>query len=287
MRLLSPSAQCVMSHPAGFALRVVRSFFANQGLLLAGAVAYYALLSLIPLTILSVILLSQLVPQDVLLATLARYLEWLLPSHSEALLGDIARFLDQRAALGAILTISILFFSSLAFSVIEKAMSVIFAHRHATVRRHALVSAILPYSFMVFLAVLLLLVTALGVVVQSVSRESFEFMGRTWSLGGFSEPVIYLFGFGAETLIFTALYVIMPAGRTHLRHALFGGLTAALLWEMTRHALVWYFASLSKASIIYGSLSTAVIFLITMEIAATLLLFGAQVIAEYEKIGMQ
>jgi membrane protein len=35
---------------------------------------------------------------------------------------------------------------------------------------------------------------------------------------------------------------------------------------------------------VYGSLTTAIIVLLSMEVAATLLLFGAQVIAEYERI---
>jgi membrane protein len=78
----------------------------------------------------------------------------------------------------------------------------------------------------------------------------------------------------------------MPAGRLPLRLALISGVTAALPWELIRHALVWYFSTLSQASIVYGSFSTAVIVLLIMELAATLLLFGAQVIAEYERFGL-
>ena len=48
----------LLADPAGFAWRVLKAFKANQGLLLAGAVAYYALLSIVPLLILSVIALS-------------------------------------------------------------------------------------------------------------------------------------------------------------------------------------------------------------------------------------
>jgi len=44
----------VLKRPGGFALRALKGFQANQGLLLAGAVAYYTLLSLIPLLILGV-----------------------------------------------------------------------------------------------------------------------------------------------------------------------------------------------------------------------------------------
>ena len=283
--IISPSARQVILHPVGFAWRVLRGFVANQGLLLAGAIAYYALLSLVPLLILSVILLSHLVDQALLIETLAHYLEWLVPSQCSAVLSDISRFLESRAAIGAVLFITMLFFSSLAFSVVEKAMAVIFTHRHAGQKRHALISAILPYLFVFALVVLLLFVSGLGIAVQTVAEENIQLFGQSWSLMGLSAPARYLLGLGVETLIFAALYMIMPVGNTRLRHALFGGFTAALLWEATRHGLSWYFTSISKASIVYGSLTTSVVVLLSMEFGATLLLLGAQVIAEYEKIG--
>ncbi|MDH3933559.1 MAG: YihY/virulence factor BrkB family protein, partial [Gammaproteobacteria bacterium] len=73
-------------------------------------------------------------------------------------------------------------------------------------------------------------------------------------------------------------------GRLAWPHALVGGVVATLLWEITRHALIWYFASLSFVSIIYGSLATTIIILLSFEFAAIILLLGAQVIAEYERI---
>jgi uncharacterized BrkB/YihY/UPF0761 family membrane protein len=76
----------------------------------------------------------------------------------------------------------------------------------------------------------------------------------------------------------------MPVGTLSWRHALIGGVTAALLWEVTRHLLVWYFSTLSQVNVVYGSLTTAIVVLLSLEIAATLLLLGAQVISEYERI---
>jgi YihY family inner membrane protein len=287
MRVLTPSAERVLSHPWAFVWRVLRGFAANQGLLLAGAIAYYALLSLVPLLILSVILLSQLLDQALLLGTLEQYLEWLVPSQSAALLADLAGFLEQRAAIGVLLFVSMLFFSSLAFSVVEKAMAVIFAHRGIDRRRHALVSLVLPYSFVLLLVVLLLLVSALVIALQALAGQSIWLFGRLWSLSAVSGLSLYGLGLAVETLIFAALYIIMPYGRTRLSHALVGGLTAALLWEATRHLLIWYFTTLSTASIVYGSLTTAVVVLLSMEVAATVLLLGAQVIADYERIGRE
>ena len=51
--------------------------------------------------------------------------------------------------------------------------------------------------------------------------------------------------------------------------------------------LLWYFDTLSQISTVYGSLTTAIAVLLSLEVAATLLLLGAQVIAEYERIGRQ
>jgi membrane protein len=47
---------------------------------------------------------------------------------------------------------------------------------------------------------------------------------------------------------------------------------------------VLYFATLSQVNVVYGSLTTAIVVLLSLEIAATLVLFGAQVIAQYERL---
>jgi membrane protein len=267
-----------------FALRTLKGFRANQGLLLAGAVAYYALLSIIPLLILIAIVLSQVIASAELLATLGRYLEWLVPGQSEAIVGELASFLEHRDVVGWLLLATMVFFSSLAFTVLENAMSVIFHHRVAIRRRHFLVSAVLPYCYILFLGVGLLVVTLVAGTLEAMGSESVRFLGRQWSLDDFSAAALYLMGVGGEILVLTSIYMVMPVGRLRLRHALVGGVTAALLWELTRHVLVWYFATLSQVSVVYGSLTTAIAVLLSLELAATLLLYGAQVIAEYERM---
>jgi uncharacterized BrkB/YihY/UPF0761 family membrane protein len=63
---------------------------------------------------------------------------------------------------------------------------------------------------------------------------------------------------------------------------LIGGITATVLWEITRHLLVWYYSTLSMVNLIYGSFATAVVALLIADFASSILLFGAQVIAELE-----
>jgi YihY family inner membrane protein len=274
----------VLQHPGAFALRVLRAFRKNQGLLLAGAVAYYALLSIVPLLILIVIALSHFVDQALLLETLERYLGWVVPGQSQPLIDELAGFLRHRDVLGWVLAATLLFFSSLAFTVLENAMSIIFFHRVAVRRRHFLVSAIIPYCYILFLGVGLLVVTLVAAGLEVIGRGTIEFLGLYWSLDPLSRAALYLVGVAGEILVVTSIYLVMPVGRLQLRHALIGGATAALLWELTRHALVWYFARLSQVNLVYGSLTTAIVVLLSLEILAALLLFGAQVISEYERL---
>jgi YihY family inner membrane protein len=276
-----------LKHPGAFVLRTLKAFRANQGLLLAGAVAYYALLSIVPLLILVVIALSHVIDQWLLLETLERYLGWLFLGQSKPVVAELANFIRHREVLGWVLLFTMLFFSSLAFTVLENAMSIIFHHRVAVRRRHFLVSALLPYCYIVFLGAGVLVVSLVAGSLAVLGEQSVDFLGRSWSLGGFSGLALYLLGVAGEVLVVTSVYLVMPVGRLSFRHALIGGVVAALLWEITRHLLVWYFVRLSKLSVVYGSLTTAIVVLLSLEIGAALLLYGAQVISEYERIGRQ
>ena len=284
MHFVGRQAAEILGHPAAFGWRTLKGFRANQGLLLAGAVAYYALLSIVPLLILTVIALSHLVDQAALLQTVGRYLELLVPGQSRAIVLELANFLAHRDVLGWVLLASMLFFSSLAFTVLENAMSVIFHHRVAVRRRHFLISAVIPYLYILSLALGLLLVTLVSGSLQAMGQREVELLGRSWSLGGLSGVLLYLLGFAGEIFVLTSVYLVMPVGRPSLHHALLGALAAALLWELSRHLLVWYFSTLSQIGAVYGSLTTAIAVLLTLELAATLLLLGAQVISEYERL---
>jgi YihY family inner membrane protein len=285
MPILDARTRLVLEHPGAFLLRTLKHFRANQGLLLAGAVAYYALLSIVPLLILMVIALSHLIEPALLLDTLARYLEWLVPGQSRALIAELANFMANRGVVGWVLLVTMVFFSSLAFTVLENAMSVIFVHRVAIRRRHFLVSAILPYCYILVLSIGLLVVTLVSGSLEAFGQRHVELLGHDWSLDRLSGTLLYLLGFLGEILLLTSVYMIMPVGRLSLRHALLGAVTAALLWEISRHVLVWYFATLSQVAKVYGSLTTAIVVLLSLEIAAALLLLGAQVIAEFERSG--
>jgi membrane protein len=276
-------AQLVLRRPGLFALRVLRAFHRNHGLLLAGAVAYYLLLSIVPLFALMLIVLSYFTEEASLLYVMGEYLEIVLPGSAEALTQQVQTFLANRQVVGLVGIGVLLFFSSLAFTALEKAMCVIFFHRMEVPRRHFLVSALIPYLFILVLGVGVLLVSLIPGALSALEVRQLDFLGRSLSLRGATGVVLYLLGVIGLILMLTALYLVMPVGRIAFRHALYGGITAGLLWEITRHVLLWYFTTLSLVDVVYGTLATAIVTLISFEVAAIILLLGAQVIAEFER----
>lgn len=263
--------------------RLLADFHRNRALLLSGAVAYNTLLSLVPLFALLLVALSHVVDQRLLVRTVAMNLEFLVPGQARAITEQVAAFVAHRRVVGGIGVAALLFFSAMAFSILESAMAVIFHHRAAK-RRHPVVAAAIPYLFVIALGAGLLFVTLMTGALEALGRGSIHVRGHAWSLAHLSRGVLYAVGVAGSALMLTALYMVLPAHRVTFRGALAGGIAASLLWEAVRHVLVWYFQTLSMVNVVYGSLATAVIALLTLEAAALILLFGAQVIAELERL---
>src|SRR3954453_20267918 len=108
MRRLGRRATTVLQHPGAFALAVLKGFRANKGVLLAGAVAYYTLLSLVPLLILSLMVLSHLFSEEQLLLTLRDYLEFAVRGQSSAFVQELRTFVAHREVVGGFLLLTML-----------------------------------------------------------------------------------------------------------------------------------------------------------------------------------
>jgi YihY family inner membrane protein len=266
-----------------FLRRVFRAFRHNQGILLSGAVAYYTLLSIVPLFAVLLAVLSHFMDRRRLLEVLTENLELVIDGQARAITAQVGSFLDASGVVGVVGGVVVLFFSSMAFTVLESAMQVIFFHRVVGTKRHFLVSALIPYVFIMALGLGLGLITAISGALDVLSHNTIHALGRTVSLVRLPSITLHALGVVGMALLFTALYLVMPVGRMKLRHALAGGVTAALLWEVVRYVLVWYFTRLSMVNLIYGSFATTIIVLLTLEAASLILLFGAQVIAELER----
>ena len=268
---------------SGFLLRVLGRFRQNQGLILAGSIAYYTLLSVIPLLILILIVLSHFMDPELLIDTMSTFLEIALPGYAAALTEQVRVFLRYRGLIGTVGILVLVFFSSIAFSVLESAISAIF-HRVRPHRRHFLVSSVIPYLFIVIIALGVLTLSFLVGALEQLESTKLVVFGHKFGLGFVFSTAVYVLGLAAEVFLITVFYLVLPVGPTTFRHALVGGLAATILWEITRRVIVWYYKTYTFVNLIYGSFASVVVFLLSVEAVAIIVLLGAQVIAELERV---
>jgi len=273
----------ILRRPGKFLLRVLIGFRRNQGLLLAGAVAYYTLLSVIPMLALILVGLSHFIDEQQLYNTILTNMKLVIPAHAERVADQVWGFLARRQLVGVVGILVMLFFSSMAFTMLENAMAVIFSHRVRKHRRHFLISAIIPYAYIFLLGIGLLLVTLMSGALYTLADKHLILLGWDLSMAATSRVALYFSGMLGMVMMLTSLYLVMPVGGIAFRYALAGGITATILWEIIRHILVWYYSTVSLVNVIYGSLATAIVALLSIEIAVIILLLGAQVIAEFER----
>jgi YihY family inner membrane protein len=267
-----------------FLWSVLKGFRANQGILLSGAVAFYTLLSIIPLFALVLVGLSQVLEEETLLSIVTENISMVVPDLTETVMRQVRQIYAYRPYFGWIGFGTLLFFSSLAFTVLENALSVIFFHRVSIKRRHFLVSAIMPYAFIVLVGVGILVITLTTGFMEAIEGQRLAFLGLTWRPSDLGGTLLHVMGVVGHIVLLTSIYLVLPVGKISVRHALIGGIVAGLLWELVRQLLLWYFSTLSVVNIVYGSFAATIVALLSLEAGAIVILLGAQVIAEYERL---
>jgi YihY family inner membrane protein len=267
--------------------RALINFRANNGILLSGAIAYYTLLSIIPLFTLLLTGLSNFLNEEQLLDIVNNNLSLIIGTQSNILTEQIATFVEHRQTVSWIGVLALFFFSSTAFTVLENTLSVIFSDRIKQQRRHFLVSAIIPYIYIFLLGISILVIILIHSAVDLLEDNYLTLFIWTWYLNDFTGIFLYFLGLIGLILLLASFYMVMPIGKISFRHALVGSLSVVIFWEIIRHILIWYISNFSIINIIYGSLATAVVALVFLEIAAMNFLFGAQLIAEYERFDIE
>ena len=191
-------------------LLVLRGFIRNQGLLMSGAIAYYTLLSIVPLSILALIVLTNFIKEPQLIQTLSAYLEMVIPGYAVTLTEQAQTFLEHRKVVGIIGGIGMLFFGSTAFSMLENAMSVIFFQRVKIQRRNFFISAIIPYGYIFLMGLGIVLVSFVIGAIETLESRQVTIFAWSLNLEGVTGVALYCMGIAGEVLMLTSIYLVMP-----------------------------------------------------------------------------
>ncbi len=268
---------------AGDILWEARRAFSLDGCMnLSAAIAFYAILSLIPFLFLLVSAASLILESsDAAFLMAINFFNQVFPKAGLEIFREVQAISKRAGVLGWVGLFSMLWTASVIFSSLEYAMGVVFRveRRRSFVKSKLMAIAMVPASGAVFF---------LSLCVSAATKIMAHLQIPLWgvSLGDsrfFAFLVGYFFPYLVLALAFTAVYKVIPNASIALRHAMAGGASCALLFEGTKHFFTWYIANSSKYGVIYGSLEAMVILVVWAFYSASILLFCAEVVSAYRR----
>ena len=247
---------------------VLRKFFADRGTHLAAMIAYFALLSFVPLLFLSLSLLG-LVHQADEGSFFVRQLAKTFPSTSlDSILRAVRAIQSNAAALGIVGGAFLLWSSLSFFSVLESAFNIVYGRpNRGFLHGKALATMMMGGSL-----VSLFLSLVVGSIGQEILKRYFGFSG---SAGSARVIAIALSLVGLFVFLASAYYVLTNADLT-LREVLPGAVTASVILEATFQLLPVY-VDISKHNPVLQTLSGPAILLVWLYVMANVIVLGAEV----------
>jgi membrane protein len=248
--------------------RVLRKFFADRGTHLAAMIAYFALLSFVPLLLLSLALLG-LVHQADEGSFFVRQLEKTFPNTSlDSILRAVRAIQSNAAALGAVGGGFLLWSSLSFFSVLESAFNIVYGRPNRGFLHGKALATMMMGGSLVALFV--------SLVIGSIGQEILKrYLGFASNATSARVIAIAISTIGLFVFLSSAYYVLTNVDLT-LREVLPGAITAAVILEATFQFLPVY-VDVSKHNPVLQTLSGPAILLVWLYVMANVIVLGAEV----------
>ena len=261
------------------AWRAVVRFFDHNGPDRAAAVAYYTLLSLLPLLVFLISLGSYVLGSwDAAYQRAMYLLQGVLAHTNTATLDALRQFAEHATRFQAPSLIILAWTSKRVFTSLLSALEGVFGHPGRGIAKGNLVALamVLITGLGLLLSMLLAAVAATG---EGLLRR-LDAPAAATMFGGLA--AFFLRHVLPFAITITFLYIVYriaaPAGFTS-RHAAGGALLATILWEGARAGFGWYLRNLARYAGLYGALEGVIVLAIWVELSVSIVLYGAEVVA--------
>ena len=247
----------------------LRKFFQDRGTHLAAMIAYYALLSFVPLVFLALALLGLAGQQDAS-SYLVKELQRAFPDSSVSSIVNAVRGIQRHAtALGIVGGIGLLWTSMGLFSVLESALNIVYGLPNRPFLHGKVLAVVLMVASLVTLFT--------GLVVGSIGFDVLKHFAPGFVANGYVAYTISVLASLAAVFIFvTSVYYLLTNVKLEFREVLPGAITASILLEASFQALPVYLR-LSQNVVALQAFGGPAILLVWLYVMANVLVLGAEV----------
>lgn len=262
-----------------FFLNALKKFDNDNGLLLSSGITFNLLVGLIPLTLLLLALSGSYLFNDrEVLDHFHSYLERMVPALDPGITENIFRLIQDRKVVG-ILGIGGLVVAVLSvFSSLRTALNIVFqVEKSQGIIRGTAIDLLMLLLAGIF-HIVSMAMTSMFTYYKSYPPQSVLILGSVIIFF-----LKYLVPFFFTFWMFFFIYKIAPNRKIHSITAFKATCFTSVLWEVAKQLFGWYVLHLGKFSVVYGSLSTLVIFVLWVSYSAAILILGGEVAFLLEK----
>jgi membrane protein len=261
----------------GLIMGAARKTLIPESAITTAAIAYFALFSLFPLTLLSISIASFYLGPLMDQQFIVQKLEFIAPALGQLLGQNINEIIRARGPATAIALVGLIWSASTIFYTLTQTLNEIWGNK----RRR-------PVWKRRGLAILFVL-TFIGPALFLASFASSMIANlRTWlpnqfiPLGGVLSVVVAIL---LDVILFMVLYIMLPHGASTWREILPGAMGAGLLWELAKKAFLFFVSTyISISNLVYGSVAAIFAFLAWAYVSGLIFLFGAFLSVSYYQL---
>ena len=282
-QIFNPIGRMLLSIPVVLLiLRTVREMGRDDATHMAAGVAYYAILSLFPLTVGLLFVFSLILGSGSFEDELVDFFQTYFPGSDELLAQNIQAVQGVRGVLGVIGVIGLFWTASAMFGAISRAVNRAWDIHED---RPFYIDKVRNLLMSCGVGMLFLMSVSATAFLQILGRIDLPGLGRLDFLehGGINlltRPLPFIF----TLCIFLMVYRYVPNTQTYWRYIWPGALVAAIAFEVGKSLFVFYLENFADYAKVYGSLGSVVAFLAWTYISALILIAGAELSSEYGRM---
>jgi membrane protein len=234
----------------------------------AAAIAYFALLSLFPFTLLSIAIASFTLGPLIDQQLIVQKLEFIAPALGQLFGNNIAEIIRARGPITIVAIVGMIWSASTIFYTLTQTLNGIWSNkrRRPVWKRRGL--AIL--FVLAFVGPALFLAS----FASSMIANLYNWLPNILiPIGSGISFVVAIF---LDVSLFMLLYILLPHGASSWREILPGAMGAGLLWELAKKIFLLFVSTyISLSNLIYGSVAAMVAFLVWAYLSGLIFLFGS------------
>jgi membrane protein len=261
---------------------LIHTFYRDSCSLMAAAISFYAILSVIPLFLLFISVSGFVIHSSGrAFEAVTELLLKVFPASTSEVFDILSGLIQRKTVFGLIGLAGLTWAASRIFSAVENSMNIVWKVEKGRAYWHSKFVSLLLVPVSVLIMLSSLAFTAFYTVAKDLR---IPLIGLKVSEAAFASKLFaVLLPLVLGVILFFLIYKIIPSRKVTAKAALLGAVYASGLWEVAKLLFDIYIRNYANFQEIYGSFGTLVVMFFWFYYSSFILIIGAEIGSNYEE----